>query len=150
MPYWSEKEARTFYERWKLPAFTFCRLFLGDQRRAEDVALEGLLAYFREGHPLELTRLPDSLLRCVLEAARNQCATARLPEANRSPLESALLSLPCEQRAVFVLRSVLAVPIESVAVATGFPPERVKELWIEGLLRLRSLLPDNFFKEYRQ
>lgn len=148
MPYRSEKEIRGFYERWKVPVFTFCRLFLGDEQRAHGVTRRAFLAYFRGGHPLELTQMPDSLLRCVLESPKHQCAPSRLHQADGKALEGALLSLPCEQRAVFILRSVLAIPNKSVAVATGFPPERVKELWIQGLLRLRSLLPKNFSKEH--
>ena len=148
MPYRSEKEARAFYKRWKVPVFTFCRIFLGDEQRAQDVALEGFLAYFRGDHPLELTQLPDPLLRCVLESARNQCAPGRLQQVDAKGLEVALLTLPCEQRAVFILRNVLGVPDKSVAIATGFTPERVRELWVQGLFRLRNLLPENSFKEH--
>jgi len=93
---------------------------------------------------LGLTQLPDSLLRCVLESAKHQCAPSRLQQADGK----ALLYLPCEQRAVFILRNVLGVPEKSVAVATGFSPERVRELWIQGLIQLRSLLPKDFLKEH--
>lgn len=148
MPYRSEKEVRDFYEGWKVPVFTFCRLFLGDEQRAHDVELEAFLAYFRGGRPLELTQLPDSLLRCMLESAKHQCAPSRLQQIDGKVLEDALLCLPCEQRAVFILRNVLGVPDKSVAVATGFSPERVRELWVQGLIRLRSLLPENCFKEH--
>jgi len=148
MPYQSQKEVRAFYERWKVHMFTFCRLFLGDEKRAHDVAPEAFLAYLREGRPLERTQLPDSLLRCVLESAKHQCAPGRLPQADGKALDRALLSLPCEQRAVFILRSVLAVPDASIASATGFSPERVRKLWVQGLFQLRNLLPENSFKEH--
>lgn len=150
MPYRSRREVREFYERWKVSVFTFCRLFLGDEQRAQDVTLRAFLAYFREGHPLELTQLPDSLLRCVLESAKHQCTPSRVHRADGKLLQSALLSLPCEQRAVFILRSILGVPHGSVAVAAGFSPEHVHELWVQGLMRLRNLLPQNFFKEHRR
>lgn len=133
-----------------MPVFTFCRLFLGEEKRAHDVVLEAFLAHFREAYFFELTELPASLLQCVLEAIKHQCAAPPLPHADGKTLEHAILSLPCEQRAVFILRNVLAVPQASIASATGFSSERVRELWIQALFRLRDLLPENLLKERTQ
>lgn len=145
-----EKEFRDFYQRWSWPLFAFCRLFLGDEESGEAAAQEAFLAYFRQGLPLACDQLPAPLLRCALEKVKDKCALVDPRKTANGTLEHAVLLLPCEQRAVFILRNVLRVDVASVAVATGLAWEQVRRLWIQSMLGVRELLPRDFFKECTQ
>lgn len=143
----SEKEVRKFYEQWKAPVFTFCCLFLGDEDLASEATVEGFLAYVRTDLPLQLRRLPEFLLRSVLDAVKNRCSLPGPQRLNGRDLEGAVRSLPCDQRAVFILRSVVGLPEQSVAFVTELSTEQVRRLWVQSLIGIRNLLSDLFFKE---
>lgn len=142
-----KKEVRAFYDRWKVPVFSFCRLFFGDKERANEATVEAFLSYLRADFPLEAVSLPDSLLRSAVDAVRRRCSLRSPEQADGKTVESAILLLPCDQRAVFILRNVLEIPERSVAAATGLPAEQVHTLWIQALMRVRIRLPEHFFKE---
>jgi DNA-directed RNA polymerase specialized sigma24 family protein len=61
-------------------------------------------------------------------------------------LREKILCIPCDQRAVFILRSALGMADSSVALATGLPVERMRSVWLSSLLNLRELLPRGFFE----
>ncbi len=143
----SEKQVRDFYRQWSRPVFAFCRLFLGEEKDGEEAAREAFLAYFRQGLSLALDQLPVQLLRCALDAVRDKCASVEQRKATNGTLEHAILLLPCEQRAVFILRNVLCLDAAAVAVVTRLPSEQVRQLWIQSMLAVRELLPRDFFKE---
>lgn len=146
----SEKYIQDFYRRWSRPVFAFCRLFLGDEERGEATTREAFLAYFKQGFPLGFDQLPPALLRCAHDVVKDKCALVDPLKATNRALEHAILLLPCDQRAVFILRNVLNVDTPSVAVVTGLPSEQVRHLWIQSLLVVRELLPRDFFKERTQ
>ena len=146
----SEKQVQDFYRRWSRPIFAFCRLFVGSQEGGEEAAREVFLAYFRQGLPLELDQLPVPLLRCALDVLKEKCTLIDRQNAGNGALESAILLLSCEQRAVFILRNVLRVETPSIAAAIGMPEERVRRLWFKSLLVVRQFLPRSFFKERTQ
>lgn len=145
-----EKEIRDFYRRWSRLLFAFCRLFLGDEQDGEEATRQAFLAYFRQGLPVVSDRLPVDLLRCALDAVRDKCALVDPRNATDGTLEHAILLLPCEQRAVFILRNALNVDAASVAVVTGLASEQIGQLWIRSMLAVRELLPRDFFKERTQ
>jgi DNA-directed RNA polymerase specialized sigma24 family protein len=146
----SEKEVEGFYRRWSRPVLAFCRLFVGNQEGGEEAAREVFLAYFRQGLSLELDQWPVPLLRCSLNVLKEKCALVDRQNARNGTLEGVILLLPCEQRAVFVLRNVLRVETASVAAATGMPEEQVRNIWIQSMLAVRELLPRSFFEERTQ
>lgn len=146
----SENQVRNFYRRWSKQVFVFCRLFLGDEEGGEEATREVFLAYFRRRLPPASDQLPIDLLRCALGAVKDKCALADPQRAMNGTLEHAILLLPCEQRAVFILRNVLHEEAASVAAVTGLPFEQVRQLWIQSMLTVREFLPKSFFKERTQ
>ena len=130
--------------------FTFCRFFLGDEARAQEATLEAFLAYLRRGLALDRRKLPDLLVWYALDVAKEHCFPHRPRAAGSQNLERALLFLPCDQRAVFILRNVLGLKDRSLATATGLPPEQVRELWVRSLMGIRKLLTKDFSKERTQ
>lgn len=145
----SEKQVQDFYRRWSRPIFAFCRLFVGSQEGGEEAAREVFLVHFRQGLPLELDQLPVPLLRCALDVLKEKCTLIDRQNAGNGTLESAILLLSCEERAVFILRNVLRVETPSIAAAIGMPEEQVRSIWIQSLLAVREL-PRSFFKERTQ
>ena len=143
----SEEEVREFYRRWGAQVVTFCRLFLGDDRLAEHATADAFVLYLRRGLALESRQLPSLLLRCAVSAAKERCSSGDGPIEETPDLRSAILFLPCEQRAVFILRCVLGLDSPSVAMATGLASNNVQRLWVESLLHIRGLLSKESPKE---
>lgn len=144
----SEKQVREFYDRWKAPVFRFCVLFLGDKKRAADATGQAFLRYVKETPDAANNQLPHGLVRLALEAARQVCVTPDpLSRSGGVPLQEAILTLPCEQRAVFILRNVLGMDRRDVSEVTGHSLRQVSELWTRSMLTLREQLPKEFFKE---
>ena len=142
-----KKEIREFYERWGASVLAFCRLFLGDEAQAQEATAQTFLVYLRGDSALREDRLPLPLLRCAVDAVRDKCSPPASQEQNGQNLKSTILLLPCEQRAVFILHTVLHLDEASVAVATGFSVETVRKLSFRSLMRIRELLPRDFFEE---
>jgi len=144
----NEKEVRAFYDSWKAPVFRFCLLFLGSEEQAGDATVRAFTGYLREHGELEAAKLPVLLVRLALEGARGSCgALVSTGSRNGDSLQQAILRLPCEQRAVFILRNVLGMDRRDVSEVTGFSLQRVSELWTRSMLTLREQLPKEFFKE---
>ena len=146
----SEKEIRDFYRRWSRSIFAFCCLFLGSAERGEAATREAFLVYVRQASVLSSGPLPAGLLRCALDAMRDRCVLADPRADTAGTLQQAILRLPCEQRAVFILRNVLRVDAASVAAMTGLRLDQVRQLWMQSMLAVREVLPRDFFKERTQ
>lgn len=147
----TEKEVRGFYERWKAPIFCLCVLFLGDEQRASEATGQAFLRYVKENPDAANNQLPHGLVRLALEAARELCVSpAPLPGSDGPSFQEAILMLSCEQRAVFILRSVLGVSVEAIADVMGLESNRARNLWFQAAMRLRELLPTKFFEERHQ
>ena len=133
-----------FYERWGSDLFAFCRLFLGDILQAESTCGTAFLAFYRSSARLEVEgEIPAPLVRLAVQqmnGRRAQVNFMRDPDV----LESCILSLRCEPRAVFIMRNVLGMSWTGVATAMGVPIDEVHELWTEGMMRVRELLPRDF------
>jgi hypothetical protein len=140
----SVENIRAFYDRWSRTIFRFCQLFVGDKDRAEKATEFAFLTYYRAGPVLDLEVVPVSLLRHALEATRSLGDGKETPAQD---LQSAILCLPFEERAVFILRGVLEFDFGKIADVTACREEQVKRTWVQGLARLREFLPREFFKE---
>lgn len=138
-------EIKAFYDRWKTSVFRFCCLFLGCKDLANECMREAFLNYLREKLALQTSALPSRLMGFALAAVERRSVRPARANGPSQNLPETLLSIPCDQRAVFILRSVLGMSDLSVALATGFPVERMRGLWRRSLFSLRAMLPRKFF-----
>ncbi len=134
-----EKEVDRFYGRWCPHVFTFCRLYLGNRDLAEIATEEAFSRFLRQTPELDGDRLSPVLVRCAWEAVQSRCALRPTASAEVDELVDALPLLPCEERSVFIMRSVLNLRSDEVAVATRQTPEQVNQLLVRSLLRIRKL-----------
>lgn len=141
----SETDIHDFYRRWSPQVCAFCRLFLGDPSRAEEATARAFLAYVERDLDLDFGELPDDLLRFAWEAGKHYDETRPSLVANGRDLGKAILLLPFEERAVFILRSVMGMDELDVGTVLDFPLQKVRETWMRALLELRRLLPTSFF-----
>ena len=131
----TEAELRQFYVRWAVIVNTFCRLYLGDAEAADQVVSRAFLQYFRRELPLRLDRVPTGLMSLTLEES-NSAGEVGVTDAE-SDFEWAVLELPPDERAVFILHGVLDLQLPCVAAVTGIPFAAVSQLWIRALIQLR-------------
>ena len=142
---YQEREVKAFYKRWGPDVFVFCRLFLGDEAEAETLAAQAFLTFYREGGSLPTTdEVPPRLVGSAFQAMQ-PCQPERSPVRQGGALEKCILWLDCRQRAVFIMRNVLGMTWTGVATAMSLSAEEVRQLWLKGMLRLRELLPHDFF-----
>ena len=134
-----EPEVDEFYGRWSRQIFTYCRLFLGNRDQAEIATEEAFTRFLSQSPDLSGNRLSLALVRCAWEAAGSHCVSSSPGPAEVEELTDARPLLPCEQRSVFILRSVLGLRAEAVAVATLRTPQQVNQIWVQSLLRIRKL-----------
>jgi hypothetical protein len=138
MPELNEVEVREFYSRWSSTVFTLSRLFLGEQEAAEEATQQGFVNYLGEVDRLEFERVPLRLLRKTLEAARGNSSAVRQAFPDTDEMEDMIKLLPQDERAVFILRSVLDLGFSDVTVVTGLSSEQVHRFWSESLLHVRD------------
>jgi DNA-directed RNA polymerase specialized sigma24 family protein len=138
MPEFDQLAVREFYSRWSSTVFTLCRLFLGEEDAAEEATQQGFVNFFSEEEGLDLDRIPLRLLRRALLAARANSSTARPGFPDTDEMEDMVKLLPQDERAVFILRSVLNLDFSQVTVVTGLSTEQVHRLWSESLLHVRD------------
>jgi DNA-directed RNA polymerase specialized sigma24 family protein len=140
------REVEAFYKRWGPDVFVFCRLFLGDEAKAEAPTSSAFLAFYRKSGSLLTTgEVPPGLVGSAFHAMQ-PCPPEPSPPSQGGGLEKCVLSLDCQQRAAFIMRSVLGMTWPGVASALSLPMEEVRQLWLKGMLRLRELLPRDFFE----
>lgn len=137
-----EIEFQQFYVKWGQHVLTFCRLYIGDTDTAETVVAQTFLQYFRFGLPLDLGHLPPDLLSLAIEESR------RSGEGGGADVDSdfewAVLNLPPEERAVFILHGTLGLQLPAVAAITRLAFCDVCQLWMRALLQLRiSMVEDD-------
>ena len=138
------RHVEAFYQRWSSDVFVFCRLFLGDEREAERMTSRAFLAFYRDSSELPLTEgVPARLIGFAYQAMQPYQPVSA--HTFGGSLEDCLAQLDHGQRAVFIARNVLGMNWASVATATGLVLDEVKELWLAGMLRVRELLPRDFF-----
>jgi len=152
--------------RHRSPLYTFFVRMLGDRARAEDLAQETLLRIVKGSAAWE----QRARYLCVDAARRDRFRRAEsldaqdgeegsplvdaVPSDGASPdraadsarlrplLQRALLSLPAEQREVFVLREQAGLPFKEIADLVGANENTVKSRMRYALLGLRKALAD--------
>lgn len=139
-------EIEAFYKRWGPDVFVFCRLFLGDVRQAEAVSSKAFLDFYRQSSGLPTTgEIPARLVGFAFRAMQ-PCQNGPTAPPQNGSLEDCILQLDCRQRSVFISRNVLGMTWPGIATATDFPLEEVRKFWLSGMLRVRELLPRDFFE----
>lgn len=142
-------EAEEFCNRWKKDVFVFCRMLLGDGAVAEAVACEALVAFYQE-RGLRMSPLREVLPRLLhfamhaTEAYRNGAFQAS-PSTSR--LEKAMQRLPPMERAVVIMRKLLHMDWEAVALGTDLSRAEAHKLWVRAIVQLNELLQREFPKE---
>ena len=130
-----EIELQQFYALWAPHVTLFCRLYTGDSEVAETVAAKTFLRYAQSELPLALDGMPSILMALALvESTRSRDGGGADVD---SDFEWAVLSLPPDERAVFILHGTLGLPLPSVAAITQLPFSAVDQLWARALLQLR-------------
>lgn len=130
-----EIELQRFYERWAPHVLLFCRLYIGEAETAEHVVEVTFLKYFRAELPLHIDHLPAALMSLAVDETA-QCGDGDGSDVD-SDFEWAVLALPPQERAVFILHGPLELPLHWVAAMKRLPSTAVSQLWIRALLRLR-------------
>lgn len=137
-----------FCTRWTQPVFAFCRMFLGDGAAAEELTCEVLLAFCRQrSSRLDDRELLPRTLGFALRAAHKYRAGPHRPLDNASLLESAMQDLPDLERAVVIMRNLLRMDWESVALASDLSQAQAHEVWVRGFFQLNELVQRELFKE---
>jgi hypothetical protein len=136
---YSEYEAQDFYKRWSTTVFTFARLFLGEEEVAEEATQQAFVTFLSEQPDLDLNRIPLRLLRKAFDAVRANSSVSRPTFPDTDEMEDMVKLLPIDERAVFILRSVLDLEFPQVSVVTALSMDRVQQLWSESLLHVRDL-----------
>lgn len=132
---WTEDELRRFYDRWAPSVTTFCQLYIGDSQAAEKVTARAFLNYFRADVRLNLDHIPAVLLSMTLEES-DYAGDSGQTDVD-SDFEWAILGLPSNERAVFILHGVLDLQLPWVAAVTRTPFSTVHQLWVRALINLR-------------
>lgn len=142
-----EEEVRSFYERWSPSVPCFCRLSLGDEAHGEEAAREVFLSYIRAGLPTETAGMPIGLFQCAVSVTGDACSLGGASQREAHPLLRAMLLLPYEFGAAFILRYVLRLDVGTVASSAGKSERWVRKASLQAMLQIRDLLPREFFKE---
>src|SRR3954469_3961938 len=122
----NEQDFHEFYQRWNTSVYSFCRMFLGADEPAELATQEAFVQYVREKEPLTTDRLPRKLIRnAVAESFKLNPKQLRFPDTDE--LEDLLPLLGPTDRAIFILRSTLDIPVNETGAILQLPVERVNE-----------------------
>lgn len=142
-------DAEEFCNRWKRDVFVFCRMLLGDGAAAEVVACEALVAFYQErgrrmgpSHEV-LPRLLKLAIRSM-ETYQNGDFQAS-PSASR--LEQAIQRLPPMERAVVIMRNLMRLDWEALALSTDLSRSEAHKVWVRAIVQLNELLQREFPKE---
>src|SRR6266478_596799 len=135
----NEQDVREFFEQWSTTVFTYCRLHMGAEEPAESAAHQAFVRYLSEEPDLsQENKIPLRLLRHTYQSCRavGYTAMSRFPETEE--MEEMVKLLPPDERAVFILKSVLDLDFNQIAAVTGMTIEQVHRLWSESLLHVRD------------
>lgn len=139
------RRIEAFYQRWSSNIFIFCRLFLGDKKEAERIVSRTFLAFYRDASELPLAGgIPVRLIGFAYQVMQPCRSGPARPFGGA--LEDCLAHLDCRERAAFIARNVLSMAWPDVATAIGVSVKEAQKLWLTGMLRVRDLVPRDFFK----
>ena len=138
---------QNFYRRWSPRVFGFCSLVLGEGSSAEAATAGAFRAYVERDLELDVVRMPEELLAFAWGLSKQCPNGGENARASGQTLRDAILLLPLEERAVFVLRSILAVDELDAGSILGLPLPALRRTWFHAVRHLTKLLPANFHKE---
>lgn len=130
-----ESELQQFYDQWAPHVMLFCRLYIGDTETAANVVGQTFRNYFRSELALHLDHLPTALMSLAIE--ESNCSGDGGGADVSSDFEWAVLSLPPDERAIFILHGTFDRKLPWVAAVTRLPLTDVSQLWVRALLQLR-------------
>jgi hypothetical protein len=146
----TEKRIRKFYARWSPPLLAFCQLLVDQDADAERSVIEAFQTYASHGLDFDLLVLPALLFTVALDSVKKGEIPIQGKSTGTKTLREALVRLPWKERAVFVLRSVLGLEEELVGEIVEIPMQEVRRIWMKALLKLREVLPREFFPRSAQ
>jgi DNA-directed RNA polymerase specialized sigma24 family protein len=134
--------------RWKKDVFAFCRLLVGDGATAEEVTCEALVTFCR-GREVGVSdrEIPPRLVGLAFRATEKYGSGSSQPLQVASRLESAIQRLPRPERAAVIMRNLLRMDWESMALATDLSRTQAHEVWARGIVQLNELLQRDVPKE---
>jgi DNA-directed RNA polymerase specialized sigma24 family protein len=134
--------------RWKKDVFAFCRLLVGDGATAEEVTCEALVTFCR-GREVGVSdrEIPPRLVGLAFRATEKYGSGSSQPLQVASRLESAIQRLPRLERAAVIMRNLLRMDWESMALATDLSRTQAHEVWARGIVQLNELLQRDVPKE---
>ncbi len=143
-----EVEREECCNRWKKDVFALCRLLLGDGATAEEVTCEALVTFCR-GREVGMSdrEIPPRLVGLAFRATEKYGNGSAQPLQVASRLESAIQRLPRLERAVVIMRNLLRMDWEPMALATDLSRTQVHEVWTRGIVQLNELLQRDVPKE---
>lgn len=143
-----EVEREECCNRWKKDVFAFCRLLVGDGATAEEVTCEALVTFCR-GREVGMSDcgIPPRLVGLAFRATEKYGNGSSQPLQVASRLESAIQRLPRLERAVVMMRNLLRMDWEPMALATDLSRLEVHEVWTRGIVQLNELLNSSSSKE---
>lgn len=144
----NERELEKLTDRWKKDVFAFCKTFLGEGAAAEEVACEAFGALYRErGLPRGDSDVLARLLSLALRTMERRNGASQ-PVEPASRLEKAIQRLPRLERAVVIMRNLLHMEWQSIAVGTELSGNQAHKAWVRGICQLNDLLQRDSVKEH--
>ena len=140
-----EKQIQKFYGKWSPGVLAFCCLLLGEGSDAERSAVEAFQAYLSRGWISSSCSCPHCWFLFALEAAKRSAAATPVVTSGVRRLQDGVALLPWKERVVFSLRSVMSLDDMTISEIVEIPIREVRRIWMNSLVRLRELLPRDFF-----
>jgi DNA-directed RNA polymerase specialized sigma24 family protein len=134
--------AEEFCNRWKKDVFAFCRMFLGDGAAAEELTCEALVMSYHE-RGLRMSRPREVLPRLLNRAMRatKGCRNGRFQSSSSaSRLEKALQQMPPTERAVVIMRNLMHLDWETLALGADLSQTEAHKVWVRAIFQLNELL----------
>lgn len=140
---WTQAEVQSLYRLCGPPVFRFSRFFFGEDLPAEEAVRRAFIAYLRATESPSLQTPARELLRRVWMEMRSACNQSAVVVRPDTGLEGAILSVPCDARAVFILRNVLGLDSRETAWVLGMPAADISRLHLDAMLQIRRLWSSN-------
>lgn len=134
----SAKQVQAFYSLWFPTVLSFARLYTGDDDLAARIAVEAFCEYLHSGLPYETDEMPLVLWECAVDVAQRHAGPG-VP-ARTSEFENAVIRLHPEERLVFLLHALFALPASWIGLITGWSLARIHALADASSVHMRNLL----------
>jgi hypothetical protein len=135
----SAKQIQEFYSQWFPTVLSFVRLYTGNDTLAAHLAAEVFCGYLHTGLPYETNEMPLVLWECAVDVAEREADPA-VTISRRTEFENAVFRLHSEERLVFLLHALFALPAGWISLITGWPLAKVHRLADVSSAQMRNLL----------